>query len=240
MLLRRAHLQLLALSGLFLGLSLPACTVNSTSGTTSGVGGSGNATGDGGSGAIGVGEGGFGATGATGGTGVGGGTGGSGQCVGETGTGQVQAECDDNTKMPIHAAQMLCGAAMDEAPPGIAVCHHAFDIYLPGDAENLFQCLAQISVAQDEACSVDNVGDCVTLVHTEACDTPTVLASCKALVADCATAGDTSLTEDYCNFLLAPFNDTALTDVETCYNNATEGNCKETLDGCWDQVATIP
>ena len=244
MLLARAHLQLLVLSGLCLGLALPACTVNSTETTTSttgvgATGGTGTSSNNGASGGIGVG--GEGATGGQGGTGVGaGGSGGNTQCVGGMGTGQTEAACDNSGTMPIAGAANTCGAGFDQPPPGLAVCHHAFDIYLPGDAESLYDCLAMISVAPDQACSDTNVQNCVTKVHTEACDVPEVQTSCKDLVKACNDAGDASLTEANCNFLLAPFNDTALADIQACERAAMEGDCKTTLETCWDQVATIP
>ena len=227
-----------------MGLALPACTVNSTETTTSttGVGasgGTGTSSNNGASGGIGVG--GEGAIGGQGGTGVGaggtGGTGGSTGCVREMGTGQTEADCDT---MNIAGAAKTCGATFDQPPPGLAVCHHAFDIYLPGSAENLHDCLALISVAPQEACSDMNVQNCVTKVHTEACDVPEVQMSCKDYVKACTDGGDASLTEANCNFLLAPFNATALADVQACVEAATEGDCKTTLEGCWDQVATIP
>jgi hypothetical protein len=242
MLLRRTHLQLLVLSSLCLGLALPACTVNSTETTTSttGVGASGGEGTSSNNGAGGIGVGGEGAMGGTGVGGGGAGTGGSGgQCVGEAGTGLNDADCD-TANMPISKAASTCGANMTDPPPGVAVCHHAFDIYLPGSAENLYDCLAAISVAPQEACSDTNVQNCVTKVHTEACDVPEVQQSCKDYVKACNDFGDPSLTEDNCNFLLAPFNATALGDVQACVDATETGDCKATLEGCWDQVATIP
>lgn len=248
MLLRRSHL--LVVPGI-VAVALAACSVkevddddfNDSTGVQTGGGGEG-ATGAAG------GFGGEGATGAFGGEGGGtgvGGSGGGGGCVGEDGTydGTV---CTNTNLLPLAAGASTCTAdgntGGDLPPPGISVCQRIYEVYKNGSADAFVACADDIGTQQAEACSLENVQDCVTEAHEATCEDADITQFCSDTEAACAAAGDTTLTDGNnagtCEFLLRPFNEAGIAQFNACSEGFDpEASCYDLVTGCWDEVAAV-
>jgi hypothetical protein len=247
MLLRRTHL--LVIPAVF-AVAVGACTVkevdddNFTDST-------GVQTGGGGEGATGA-TGGFGGDGATGGFGGFGGTGvgGSGgtACAGEDGV-ETGLACTDTGKLPVAAGANACtedgNTGGDLPPPAIGVCERIYEVYKNGVADAFLSCADDIGTQLAEACSIENVRDCVTFAHDSACPDQAVIDVCDGIAEGCAgfDPPDNSLggaNAGTCAYLVTAFNDTGYAQWETCVTGAPVDNetCLDQVTRCWDEVAS--
>ena len=213
-----------------LGL-LSGCFVTSTPTGTSGAGGSTLTTsvGTGGEASTGV--------GGEGGAGVGGGTTtatttststGGGVCVGETGAGVV-GDCDHlNITPPSHGggASAICGAGLNEEPPGYGLCTRGFKIFNTGAATTLVDCLATIGV--QDSCKDAPLLACIDKMYDSECEIPAIKESCGDIKTSCGTDPFDAVQ---CAKDLNPLSEAGVKDFGDCMNNADPAlNCQQAYD----------
>ncbi|MEJ7729424.1 MAG: hypothetical protein WKG00_09415 [Polyangiaceae bacterium] len=210
-------------------------------------------TGGGGEGATGAagGFGGDGATGATGGFG-GSGVGGSGgaACADENGV-ETGLACTDTGKLPVAAGAETCtedgNTGGELPPPAIGVCERIYEVYKGGVADAFLSCADDIGTQQAEACSIENVRECVTFAHDSACPDQAVIDVCDSIRVSCEGFGDTTLGTDAetCTYLVTPLNATGYAQWEACASGpvqidpatGVDETCVVQVTRCWDEVA---
>jgi hypothetical protein len=177
-----------------------------------------------------VGSGGAGGEGTTVTTGVGGG---GVDCVGDTGSTDTAAACDNLAIAPATAEG--CGPNADEDTPGYGACVHSYDLWTQGSFDNFLACLDTISVQPAIACDVMPVGDCVDEVYDEACDRPEVAAVCDEFGTICAEQSDAFNVQD-CKDDLRPFSDAGLEIYAECINAHVADPCQAAHDFCFNDI----
>jgi hypothetical protein len=148
------------------------------------------------------------------------------------GTGQTAADCDALAISPTQGAP-LCGAAMDQEPPGYQACKSAFAVFIPGAAEHFKACLAQI--AQASACDITEAQACLDATIAATCDDQAVTDACAGLQTSCGDVID----QAQCTTELGPFTSGSLTYMADCVTNSAAATCQEKYDGCYQMTQPL-
>ena len=152
-------------------------------------------------------------------------------CTDEFGSGETAAVCDG-----LAVAPSTSGMCDYHAPLGYLACQRGFELFAPGQAEDLTACLATIQ--SYDACAESPVTKCVAKMYDNACTNSDIANTCASWGDICVDNGDNSFDVNMCAADLNPFSDAGVNELVDCMNGKT-GNCQDRYDYCIDQVVTL-